>query len=94
MIALVTLSGNDENTFKGFYLQARDGSGNQVGTFAPNEEEKIKTHNCGGIKNVRLQQICTYAYIANLDLGRHSNSTLSLFFRTLHITEEKMRKKK
>jgi len=45
----VTLSGNGE-TFKGFYVQARDAQGNRVGTFIP-DDGAVKVHGCGGIKN-------------------------------------------
>lgn len=47
---LVTLGGSDQS-FLGFYIQARDAKGTPIGQFIP-DDGLVKTHGCGGVKNV------------------------------------------
>lgn len=50
MFYAVKLSGIGGAEFKGFYVQARDSTRSPIGVFI--KADGVKTHGCGGIKNV------------------------------------------
>ena len=52
VVTIVSLDGTDE--FKGFLLQARDSSGNAIGSFTIPSGSFSKTLDCSGGSNVRI----------------------------------------